>query len=203
MNQPSVQVVKVGGSLLEWPELPQALRAWLAAETADQQVIIAGGGRLADTVRRWDRQWALPSDVTHWACIELLSATARLVAEFVPDAAMIGEFAALREAMRSTGNGRWVLVVEDFLRRDEVSGEDALPHDWTVTSDSIAARLAHRLEADELVLLKSTLPKGVTDLREAARTGLVDSHFPLVANRLPAVRVVNLRDADRQERRLI
>ena len=70
-----------------------------------------------------------------------------------------------------------------------------LPERWNVTSDSIAARVARALNADELVLLKSVAwPDG--DIAEAARRGIVDEHLPRELRLAPnlQVRVVNLRD---------
>ena len=68
----------------------------------------------------------------------------------------------------------------------------ALPHSWDVTSDSIAAHLAGRLGAAELVLLKSALPGDGATPEELAATGFVDRHFPQVLGSY-AVRIVNLR----------
>jgi aspartokinase-like uncharacterized kinase len=71
-----------------------------------------------------------------------------------------------------------------------------LPPSWDVTSDSIAARVAHLLRARELVLLKSApLPPRV-DRDEAARLGLVDPAFPEISSRLARVFYVNLREPD-------
>jgi hypothetical protein len=71
-----------------------------------------------------------------------------------------------------------------------------LTHDWHSTSDSIAARLARVLNADELVLLKSTeLPAG-SDWCVAADQGFVDEHFHRLAAELPGVRWVNLRQLE-------
>jgi len=82
--------------------------------------------------------------------------------------------------------------------RDDVAPEDAaLPADWRVTSDSIAAWLAERLQADELVLLKSRLPQA-SDLSAAVREGYVDPYFPTAA-RGRTVRCVNLREPELPE----
>ncbi len=57
-----------------------------------------------------------------------------------------------------------------------------------------AARLADRLGAPELVLLKSApLPTGA-NRAEAARLGLVDPAFPAASRNLPFVAYLNLRD---------
>jgi hypothetical protein len=71
---------------------------------------------------------------------------------------------------------------------------DRLPHSWDVTSDSIAARLAAVVDADELVLLKSADPpaEGGASLLQWAARGYVDRHFPQAARNL-IVRCENLR----------
>ena len=66
-----------------------------------------------------------------------------------------------------------ILAPRRFLDVDDRS-PDPLPHAWTTTTDAIAARLAVRLGASELVLLKSaSIPPGL-DLEAASRIGLVD-----------------------------
>jgi aspartokinase-like uncharacterized kinase len=74
-----------------------------------------------------------------------------------------------------------------------------LPANWDVTSDSIAARLAVALRAEELVLLKSTLPDAHLEVEELSQSGLVDTMFPRLCGELPAVRIVNLRADSRAE----
>ena len=70
-----------------------------------------------------------------------------------------------------------------FAREDEAR-PGALPHTWAVTTDSIAARAAEVFGATRLVLLKSVdVPPGISH-EEAALSGFVDAHFPLVAARL-------------------
>ena len=69
-----------------------------------------------------------------------------------------------------------------------------LPESWDVTSDSIAARLAEIIAADELVLLKSA-PAAPGLLHEIAAAGYVDNFFPQAAEGLMRVRFANLRGA--------
>ena len=86
-----------------------------------------------------------------------------------------------------------ILAPRRFLEED-ADRPDPLPHTWEATTDSIAARVADRLGAAELALLKSApLPPG-TDRASAARLGLVDPLFPVVARGLRCVTYRNLRD---------
>jgi aspartokinase-like uncharacterized kinase len=88
-----------------------------------------------------------------------------------------------------------VLAPRRFLEDDDDRRRDPLPASWDVTSDSIAARIAAGLNASRLVLLKSaSLPCGV-DCAQAARLGLVDPFFPVVARELEIVEYVCLREA--------
>ena len=69
----------------------------------------------------------------------------------------------------------------------------ALVRNWSATSDSIAARLAVVLNADELVLLKSVTPT-VDSVSAAVEAHIVDSYFLQLASEVPRIRIVNLRD---------
>jgi hypothetical protein len=133
----------------------------------------------------------------------VLTASARLVAAILPQADLISRFDQLRGALSRGGRRVMAFEVEDFLRHDESGSPGcALPRDWRVTSDSIAARLALAIGAHDLVLLKSTgLPPGATK-SSAAAMGLVDEYFPVAAQSLGAVRWVNLRDTQASEARL-
>src|SRR4030095_14560394 len=86
-----------------------------------------------------------------------------------------------------------ILDPRRFLNEVEPQARgDVLPHTWSVTTDSIAARLAEVLGADELVLLKSADPPPSATLADLAG-GYVDGHFPTAAANIACVRYVNLR----------
>ena len=86
----------------------------------------------------------------------------------------------------------WIDPVAWLAEREPRAGGQPLPLGWHVTSDSIAARLAEALGAEELVLLKSGLPT-TGDPTNWAQESFVDGYFSIAAAGLPAIRVVNLR----------
>lgn len=190
MNVP-LRVVKLGGSLLGYDELVSALQRWLAAQPPGRSVLIVGGGRLADVIRDADARFGLGEENAHWLCVRLLGVTAQWIATLLPEAEHVTEMERLREHLQAPGCS--VLEVESFLREIEPHwSHEPLPHDWAVTSDSIAARVAEFLAAEELVLLKSTLPIGRTR-RQAVEESYVDEHFARAARRLGRVRCADLR----------
>jgi aspartokinase-like uncharacterized kinase len=195
-GRPPVRVVKVGGSLLDWPPLATVLPAWLVRQPPAWNVLIAGGGELADAIRRLDAAHALGDEAAHWLCIDALQITARLLAAILGATEPANSLEDL-PALQASAVQPVIFDPGEFLRhRESQLPGQTLPRDWSVTSDSIAARISHALAADELVLLKSREPPA-EDWRELARAGYVDEHFPRAAARLARVRLVNLRGAGR------
>ncbi len=183
-----VRVIKLGGSLLDWPDLADMFCRWLAKQSPATNVVVAGGGAIVEALRQLDRAQAMPPETAHWLAIHAMSMTAALAAELLPDASLVHR----ANDLLTTGTaGVRVFDVADFMR-DDAQRKDRLPYNWDVTSDSIAARVACRLEAHELVLLKSTLPADGATRKLLADQGFVDVHFPVAAASLP-VRCVNLR----------
>ncbi len=184
-----LRVFKLGGSLLEWPQLPAEFRRWRAQQSPAVEVLIVGGGGLAEAVRRLDAARRLDPVEAHWLCIRAMSLTASIVASWLDEARLVRSLGAID---RSQLAPLQILDAEPFLRQDAGRG-GALPCGWHVTSDSIAARAARLLEANELVLLKSTLPREVTSRRALGQAGFVDEYFATASQGL-TVRAVNLRD---------
>jgi 5-(aminomethyl)-3-furanmethanol phosphate kinase len=195
VNQPRIplRVVKVGGSLLSWPELPSALPKWLAAMPPARNILVCGGGAFTDAIRQADADFSLGEETAHWLAIDALALAARLLAAVMPAALALTTYAALEEQIACSQPSVVVFDPVEFLWRHEgrLPGVP-LPHTWQVTTDSIAARLAELLGADELVLLKSSAAPA-TELAALAEAGYVDRQFPRAAAGLARVRFVNLR----------
>ncbi len=182
-----VRVVKVGGSLLGWKDLPAALATWLAQQSPAVNVLVAGGGEFGEAIRRADAMHGLGEEAAHWLCVDALSVTARLLGA-IANVAVVSE----AEELPSVGPSICVFDPAPFLRNIEpLQLLERLPHTWEVTSDSIAGRIAESLAASELVLLKSCLP--------VENEGYVDDYFPVAASKLPPIRCVNLRSSNFEE----
>lgn len=190
---PRLVVLKLGGSLLSCPDVSVRLRRLLAELASNRVLIIVGGGTSADVVRDWSRIYDLSEEDAHWIALRSLSVTRALVKGLLPE---LGEVASHAEALRwwpETGTAV-LLDVESCLRQAEASDAAPLPHAWSVTSDSIAAWVAARWSADELILLKSTdLSSGIT-LEQGCRDGLVDPYFSEAAVEVRQTSWCNLLD---------
>ena len=193
MNRRFVRVVKLGGSLLELSEWEDSFRTWRGSSTSRHDVVVVGGGRLVDGIRRADRDQKLGETIAHWRSIAAMSSTARRVAKRIPEAQLTNEVTCLdRRVLRP---GLTVFDVQRFLKNIEPHRDGTrLPCSWDVTSDSIAARLAIAIAADELVLLKSAEPCHGS-YAELAESGYVDRFFPQLGEEMPPVSFVNLANA--------
>ena len=185
-------VVKVGGSLYDWPDLAARLSDWFRpfVHEGTPLLVVPGGGPTADVIRRFDRGHRLGEETAHWLALRALALNAHVLAALLPGAAVVGTPAD------SARRGLLTVLDPHAFARDDERRPGRLPHTWVVTSDSLAARAADVAGAGRLVLLKSvTVPEGM-DWAEAARCGFVDEFFAQVLARRAtpfAVSAVNLR----------
>lgn len=191
-----VRVVKVGGSLLNdvdrWPDLQRWL--WHGSGNV-HQVLITGGGPWADAVRTLSKKGHVSQETAHWLAIRSMSLTAWVAAQLESSWHHTDRWNDLIHRLAVSDRPQvWVFDPYHWLREEEqqkVVGR--LPIGWQVTSDSISAHLAKRLEAVELCLLKSTSTDSL-DRSCWERDGVVDPYFRLAAEDLP-VTLVNYRQA--------
>jgi len=187
-------VLKIGGSLLDLPDLPQRLSNVLELFEPGPIVAVCGGGKSIDIIRAWDRVHDLGEEASHWIALEALRVPALFLDRIVERIRYTGtkeEFTSIWK------QGRVPLYdAYRFIRDVDERSSEPLPRRWQVTSDSIAARIASTLGARELVLIKSATPAHGCSLAEAAQSGLVDEYFPEAARPLARVQVLNLRDPE-------
>ena len=185
------RVVKVGGSLLLRNDLTDSLRQWIRGQPLGETFVVVGGGELIDAIRHLDQIRPGDPALIHWLCVDLLQSTFRLASSWFIDWTAIDSAQHLERIVASSaGSGDAFLVsVRSFYNPH--SGSD-LPLTWDTTTDSIAAELAVRIHADELILLKSCQVDSGDDAVQLGRLGIVDPAFASIAVKLPAVRVERL-----------
>jgi aspartokinase-like uncharacterized kinase len=196
----AITLLKVGGSLLDWPALPHRLAQFIedqrTRDPAFRPVLVCGGGAFVDSIRRLDRIHHLGDFAAHRLAIQAMDLASTVLVCLLPNAFPIDRVAQLDEPAPPED----LPLVVPSLILDELESTEAspLPHSWDVTSDTLAAWVAGRLKARSLILLKSaSLPLGTSrDL--AARLGLVDPFFPLISSAVERVEYVNLRDDSAQ-----
>ena len=166
-----MRIVKLGGSLLRDPLLP----AWLdRIARAGRIAVVPGGGAFADAARAAQAHWRVDDLAAHNMAVLGMAQCAHLLQGLEPRLALADSVASLQAHLAA---GRAAIWLPLDLQRDAA---DALTT-WDVTSDSLAAWLALRLGADELVLVKScTVPAGAPPA-ELAAAGIVDRAFPAYA----------------------
>jgi aspartokinase-like uncharacterized kinase len=187
-------IYKVGGSLLDLPELASRLRAVIEQNSDSRPLLVLGGGRMADVVREWDRIHHLDQESSHWLAVDAMGLNESLLHNLLPESGIV----ATRQETRSVwdSSGIPILSASEFLRAEEFSSRIPLLHTWEVTSDSIAAWIALQWPADGLALLKSVpQPDDFNSIVEGAsfETNSVDPCFPRLASNLPSIEWINFR----------
>lgn len=163
-------VVKLGGSLLGSPELER----WLDIFTRHGDgkiVIVPGGGILADAVRESQKLSGIDDTVAHRMAVMAMDQYGVLLAGLNPK--LVTAESELEIAERG-----WQHRAIIWLPSKMVIADETIPANWQVTSDSLAARLATKLNADQLILVKLQRPNAdQVSLEKLVKDGTVDEHF--------------------------
>ena len=168
-------VIKLGGALLRQGEL----RDWLEAcahTNALPCTIVVGGGALADCVRSAQARWGYDDHLAHELALDTMAMNAQMCRALVGDLPLNSTIVA----------GVAEAAVSCLWAPPRPWTDYPLPPDWSATSDSIALWLAHALEAEMLVLVKSIDPpirsQSLVSLRQDA---IVDDHFEVLYRQQP------------------
>ncbi|MEN0110189.1 MAG: hypothetical protein AAF805_05660, partial [Planctomycetota bacterium] len=190
---PTIEVIKVGGSLLSLEGGRERIAAWLARERspAVAGVLIAGGGPVVDGLRRVCQR-GVCDDWAHWAAIRAMDDHTALLASWLPTARLTESPDVVDRALRPRD---WALRVGAWLRRVEPGlPGPRLTTGWATTSDAIAARVAVSFGGDvSLALLKSCKPgeyRSEDAIAALAADGVIDPETPRIARPLGGLRIV-------------
>ncbi len=161
-------VVKLGGSLARSPTLPD----WLATLAAGggRIVLVPGGGPFAAAVRTAQSSWNFDDTTAHQMALLAMQQYGLMLAGLCPELQPADRETAIRTALAAGRIPVWSPLPMALIPELEAS--------WRLTSDSLAAWLARRLNADRLILVKAgTLPAS-DDPADWAAAGIVDPLFP-------------------------
>jgi 5-(aminomethyl)-3-furanmethanol phosphate kinase len=169
-KEKSMWVVKIGGSLLGSPELERWLE--VVAKHGDGKIIIVpGGGVFANAVRDAQKISKITDACAHKLAVLAMDQFGLMLANMNPALATARTECEIDER---TWQHRGIVWLPSHM----VLADDTIPQSWDVTSDSIAAWLAHKLEAQHLVLIKSDKPdESKLQLKTITASGLVDREF--------------------------
>ena len=134
------QVVKIGGSL--FPDYAIDLADKLKGTNS---CIVLGGGEFANLIRKYDTAQNFSQKTNHWTAIDCMDIIAKLVNDKVESAKLAYSIGEVNEIAEDDFTP--IFVVSDFLK-----GDDFFECSWDVTSDSIAAYVAHLLNANLLIV---------------------------------------------------
>ena len=191
-----VHIVKLGGSLLDWTEMPSRLTRLLTTSPGQHPLLIVGGGAAVDIVRDWQQTHALDDNVAHALAIDAMSLNSRLLVTLLPRTRIVTDHLQAKEAWATDC---WpILACGTFLAAQESRQALKLPHSWQATSDTIAGWVARTWPASRLTLVKSVDLPSDPSPTTVSDAGLVDEHLTTWIDQLPATEWVNLRSATPQ-----
>src|SRR5689334_20314690 len=84
-----ITVFKLGGSLLDLPNLARRVRDLAALRPEHALLFIVGGGIAADVVRHWQPAQNLTDEQAHWLAIEAMGLNEELLQTLLPELRLI------------------------------------------------------------------------------------------------------------------
>jgi aspartokinase-like uncharacterized kinase len=183
-------LVKLGGSLARSPTLASWVQV-IATQGAGKVVLVPGGGPFADAVREAQDCAGFDDRTAHRMALLAMEQFGLMLCGFHPGLVPAGSSAGIRSALARRKVPVWMASTMAL-------SDPSIPESWDVTSDSLAAWLANRLEASMLLLVKSVrIDEPQPIVEELAARGWVDPSFPqFVANARFQVRLLNQGDVE-------
>ncbi len=143
-------VFKIGGKILENSNNIKSTFSQLIQlyeeKILQKIIIIPGGGAFANFVRSLDDALQIGDDLAHWSAIYSMNYNGIMLNRKYPDLESIEKLKTFQDAKQMF----CVFLPYSFLRED-----DTLPHNWDVTSDSIALYVANKLKLSQCFLIKN------------------------------------------------
>ena len=143
-------VFKIGGKILENSNHIKSTISQLVhlydEKILQKIIVIPGGGSFANFVRSLDEVLQIGDDLAHWIAIYSMNYNGIILNRKYPNLETIEKLKRFQDAKQMF----CIFLPYRFLRED-----DTLPHNWGVTSDSIALYVANKLKLSQCFLIKN------------------------------------------------
>jgi len=187
-------VFKIGGKILENSNNIRSTFSQLTQlyeeKILQKIIIIPGGGSFANFVRKIDEELELGADLAHWMAIYSMNCNGQTLIKNYPYLDTIDELKSFQDAKQMF----CVFLPYNFLRKDDI-----LPHNWDITSDSIALYVANKLKLNHCFLIKNIdgifniekeLIKSIStfeynELKESNQLGKINKNFEILKKSKP------------------
>lgn len=163
-------IIKLGGSLSRSDTLVNCLNAVEKNYQGRAVVIVPGGGAFADQVRLAQQHWQFDDTTAHHMALLAMQQMALMFKGLKPDFAIADTVAAIHDQLNRK---KTVIWSPDIIELDNAGLEAS----WDITSDSLAAWLAKKLPATELILIKSAAIDSSLSLHQLTEQHIVDTAF--------------------------
>ncbi|MGH6762041.1 MAG: dihydroneopterin aldolase [Phyllobacterium sp.] len=163
-------VVKLGGSTAGQEEM----QGWIdvLATAAFPLVIVPGGGPFADHVRFSQKRLGYSDAAAHDMAILAMDQYGHVIAERHSRLCVVRSIQDMRQTWRARRVPVWLPSTMSLAAPD-------IPRSWEVTSDSLAAWLCRKIDADTLLLVKQIDLRGEPEsVKTLVETGIVDPMLP-------------------------
>lgn len=167
-------VIKVGGSLVRTGRHRSVLAVLARAQCPI--VIVPGGGALADKVRAAQQVERFSQEEAHRRALSAMGQMAASMADLSPRFIVAKTRVEIERALVAR-------MVPIWSPEKMMTDDRSLPHDWSVTSDALAARLAECLGASFCLLVKSRAVATGWSWSVLERREIVDPWFRRVLER--------------------
>ncbi len=167
----TITVVKLGGSLMRSNELTGWLDTIQSLATMTNIIIVPGGGEFADKVRETQASIGFDDQTAHRLALLAMSQYGYLLAGLNQNLHIVEDLESLSSGIDKSMPQLWLPTL---LLKDD----SEIPVSWDYTSDSIALWLAAKLNANNLVLVKTkTLEQTKISVEEHIKDNTLDKGF--------------------------
>jgi 5-(aminomethyl)-3-furanmethanol phosphate kinase len=164
-----LSIVKLGGSHANGPHVKEWVQAIVAE--AGPIAIVPGGGPFADAVRTAQASIGYDDRAAHSMALLAMAQFGYALQSLNPALSLTASHSAILCALKERKVPVWL--------PEPMARAAALPETWDLTSDSLAAWLAGKLGARNLVLVKHSRSEAAcVDAHDLAARGVVDPLFP-------------------------